>query len=101
MLGPILEAAFEEATGLASVIVEQIAPAIVTVAEGLTEPVYEEAVALSAESVANATYVLAEGLLEAVAEVYPGEHGKLIFVMTGWLPCQRSPAQWLYWLRAQ
>ena len=73
MLGPILEAAYEEATDLAAGIVESIAPAIV--AEGLTEPAYEEAVALSAEPVANATFVLAEGLMAAVAEVYPGEHG--------------------------
>ena len=76
VLAPILEAAFEEATGLAAVIVESIAPALVTVAEGLSEPAYEEAVALSAESVANASIVLAEGLMEAVAEVYPGEHGE-------------------------
>ena len=77
VLVPVLEAAFEEATGLAAVIVEAIAPGIVTVAEGLSEPALEEAVALSAESVANATYVLAEGLMEAVADVYPGKHGEL------------------------
>ena len=76
MLGPIFEAAFEEATGLAAGIVESIAPGIVTVAAGLSEPVYEEAVTLAAEPVANATIVLAEGLMEAVAEVYPGEHGE-------------------------
>lgn len=85
VLAPILEAAFEEATGLGALMVESIAPAIVTVAEGLSEPAYEEAVALSAESVANASYVLAEALMEAVAEVYPECEGEDLSTISGYL----------------
>ncbi len=92
MLAPILEAAFEEATALGAVIVESIAPALVTVAAGLSEPAFEEAVALSAESVANASFVLAEGLMEAVADVYPGEHGALLSRRAGCLGRCHQPS---------